>query len=166
MIRTLCMGMADESFDTADRIHTSRFILFFCARVRVFCTVVNVAVWNRYLQAAVWWRRCCRVGRRTTRTYVHIIMHMHMLLRYVRDAGRMRASSCACRTSLLLELRSVPYVCGSGCMLLLNARVSAIRVGRYPVEGESSNELLWVDRPHGTPLIGIEPSKYCCRRLN
>jgi hypothetical protein len=125
MIRTLCMGMADESFDTTDDgIHTSRFILFFCARVRVFCTVVNVAVWNRYLQAAVWWRRCCRVGRRTTRTYVHIIMHMHMLLRYVRDAGRMRASSCACRTSLLLELRSVPYVCGSGCMLLVATQCS------------------------------------------
>jgi hypothetical protein len=114
-----------------------------CARVRVF-----------------FFLHCCERGRlesvpagggmmATMLPYVHIIMHMHMLLRYVRDAGRMRASSCACRTSLLLELRSVPYVCGSGCMLLLNARVSAIRVGRYPVEGESSNGLLRVGRLHG-----------------
>jgi hypothetical protein len=36
------------------------------------------------------------------------------------------------------------------------------RSGRDPVEGESFKGLLRIGRPIGAPLIGVEPSRYCC----
>jgi hypothetical protein len=39
------------------------------------------------------------------------------------------------------------------------------RLGRDPVEGESSKGLLQIGMPPVAPLIGVEPSRDCCERL-
>jgi hypothetical protein len=40
------------------------------------------------------------------------------------------------------------------------------RPGRDFVEGDSSKGLLQAGKPPSAPLIGVEPSRYCCGRLN
>ena len=50
--------------------------------------------------------------------------------------------------------------------VFFSAKNPRTRLGRDPVEGESSKGLLRVGWPPGAPLIGIESSRDCSRRLN
>jgi hypothetical protein len=50
--------------------------------------------------------------------------------------------------------------------VFFSAKNPRTRPGRDPIEGESSKGLLWVGRPPGAPLIGVESSCDCCGRLS
>jgi hypothetical protein len=66
-----------------------------------------------------------------------------------------------------LSGRSAPGVERSAIAqrVFFSAKNPRTHLGRDPVEGESSKGLLRVGRPPDAPLIGVEPSRDCCRRL-
>jgi hypothetical protein len=157
MLRTPCMGMAVESLDTADRIHTSRKKIVRGWEFFFFCTVVNVAVWNRYLQAAVWWRRCCR-------TYTSSCTCICCSGTYATPAECERAAVpagpvCSWNSDPSRTCVDPDACCYSMLVSVLSGWADIPWRGRVPMDCSG-----WAGCM--VSLIDLEPSKYCCRKLN